>query len=62
MAMALSAEDRLRTRFGREWFVSEVCLRKFRDYWRAGYRLSLKEILIDLDVSAKFEYFWSFDS
>lgn len=60
-SMALSAEERLRSAYGHQWFASEACTRKFRDYWREGYRLSLKDVMDDLDVPAKINYFWTFD-
>lgn len=60
-SMALAAEERLRSLYGQQWFASEACSRKFRDYWREGYRLSLKDVMDDLDVPAEFNYFWTFD-
>lgn len=60
-SMALAVEERLRSAYGNQWFTSETCTRKFRDYWREGYRLSLKDVLDDLDVPAKINYFGTFD-
>ena len=48
---ALAVEEKLLTQFGRDWFSSSRLVALFKDYWREGFRLSLEDVLRDLDVS-----------
>jgi hypothetical protein len=54
---ALAAEERLRSLYGTQWFTSEKCAGRIREYWRHGFQYTLQEILDDLDASPDPDFF-----
>jgi hypothetical protein len=49
---AAAVAERLRSLYGTDWFASQRCARKLRDYRYEGYRLRLEDVLRDLDAGA----------
>jgi hypothetical protein len=53
---AVAATERLASLYGKQWFASSRFARRVRDYWWEGYRLTLSDVLQDLNVTITSSY------
>jgi hypothetical protein len=57
---ALAVNDKFLSLYGNEWFASDRCGARIRDYWYEGTTLTLPGLLADLHVSREsFNWNWS---
>jgi hypothetical protein len=60
MEAAVHAHEKLRTVYGNAWLSSSQCISRLKDFWREGFKLSLNDVLEDLNIKVEEDFHVNF--
>jgi hypothetical protein len=60
MEAAMHALEKFRTVYGNAWFSSSQCISRLKDFWWEGFKLSLNDVLVDLNVKVEEDFHLNF--